>query len=491
MADSAIRRVELTPALVESFAGIYLSPMYDNPAPVAEFHRQGWGLCCSAAPLGTVAAPRGHAKSTAFTHAFGLATVCFRAQDFVVVVSATEDLAMGHLGDMAKQLRENDELRRDFKILKLSEDSKTSIVVDFEDGHQAKLIAKGSGQKMRGLKWNGKRPGLILGDDLEEDEQVENLSARRKFRKWFNRALLPCLRKGGIARIYGTIMHADALLARLQRNSQWASLIYKAHQAFDDFRNILWPEMFSEEDLRAKRRRYIEDDDAPGYSQEYLNTPLDDALAFLGEAGFLPMEADDWRAPKRIKIGCDFAVSKATLANRTSFTVGGETPSNDLCIYDQRVGRWDTEEWIKEMFSLQIEHDPAEWVVEGGVIWNAVWPTIKQEMRRRGIWMNFNVINPVKDKAARALAFKKRHRAGGMRYAADSQWYEEYKAELKMFTGATEAISDDQFDSTAILVKGFEVQAPADEDDFKTDEELEEEQSDPMLYAGRDEITGY
>jgi predicted phage terminase large subunit-like protein len=487
----AIKRVELTPELVEAFAGIYLSPMYDNPRPTAGFHRAGWRACCSLDPYVTIAAPRGHAKSTAFTHAYGLATICFRAQDYILLVSATEDLAMGHLGDMSKQLRENVALRREFKIRRLIVDAKSDCIVEFEDGHQARILAKGSGQKTRGLKWNGKRPGLILGDDLEEDEQVENLSSRRKFRRWFNRALLPCLRRGGLARIYGTIMHQDALLSRLQRAQGWMALLFKAHRSFDDFREILWPEMFPEAELRRERQRFVDDDDAPGYSQEYLNSPLDDALAFLGEAGFIGMETSDWMAPKRIKIGCDFAVSKTSIANKTSFTVGGETPDNLLCVFDQRSGRWDTEEWIDEMFSLQIEHDPEEWAVEGGIIWNAVWPTIRREMRERGVWLNFRVINPVKDKAVRALALKKRHRAGGMRYARDAHWFEEYQSVLKLFTGSSDAGKDDEFDSTAILAKAFDIEAPPEDDDFRTDEELEHEYEDPHRYAGRDSVTGY
>lgn len=484
-------RVQLTPTLVESFSGIYLSPMYDNPAPTPQFHREGWGLCCSPHSLVSIVAPREHAKSTAFTHAFGLATVCFRAQDYILVVSATEDLAIGHLADMAKQLRENDDLRRDFKIKRLVVDAKTDCIVEFDDGHQARLLAKGSGQKMRGLKWNGKRPGLILGDDLEEDEQVENLVARKKFRRWFNRALIPCLRRGGQARIYGTILHIDSLLARLQRNKAWQTLFFKAHRALSDFRDILWPEQFPQSRLEEIKLRFAEDGDLAGYSQEYLNSPMSDELAFLAPEGFLSMERDEWLAPKRVKIGCDFAVSKADHANKTSFTVGGETPDNLLCVFDQRADRWDTEEWINEMFSLQIEHDPEEWVVEGGVIWNAVWPTIRRAMRERGVWMEFRVINPVKDKAARALAFKKRHKALGMRYAKEAHWYSTYEGVLKQFTAGAEAAEDDEFDSTAILVKGFETQAPPEEDDYRTEEEEEMEYEDPRQWVGRDAVTGY
>jgi predicted phage terminase large subunit-like protein len=344
---------------------------------------------------------------------------------------------------------------------------------------------------MRGLKWNGKRPGLILGDDLEEDEQVDNLNARKKFRRWFNRALIPCLRRGGKARIYGTILHLDSLLARLQRNAAWKCLFFKAHKGLADFREILWPEQFPQERLEQIKLRFVEDGDLAGYSQEYLNSPMADELAFLSPEGFLAMEEQDWRAPKRVKIGCDFAVSKATHANKTSFSVGGETPDNLLCVFDQRSDRWDTEEWMAEMFSLQIEHDPEEWVVEGGVIWNAVWPTIRRAMRERGVWMNFRVINPVKDKAARALAFKKRHRALGMRYAKEAHWYHSYEEVLKTFTAGAEAAEDDEFDSTAILVKGFEQEAPPDEDDYRTEEEDEFESQDPRLLEGRDEVTGY
>ena len=46
------------------------------------------------------------------------------------------------------------------------------------------------------MKWRGKRPGLIIADDLEEDEQVENKARREKFLRWVNRALIPAAAVG-------------------------------------------------------------------------------------------------------------------------------------------------------------------------------------------------------------------------------------------------------------------------------------------------------
>ena len=484
-------RIELTPLLIENFAGAYLSPMYDSPVATPDLHRKCWALYCEPLIYAAVAAPRGHAKSTALTHDFGLATALFRVEDYIVIVSATEDLAIQHLGDIAKELRENEDIIRDFQIDKLTTDAKTDIIVRFKDGHECRFIAKGSGQKMRGIKWNGKRPGLILCDDLEEDEQVENKDRRKKFSRWFYRALLPCLRRGGKIRMHGTILNEDALLARIMKGKTWKTLLFRAHRAFDDFTDILWPEQFSEERLRAIRDGFVEDGDAAGYSQEYLNDPRDNAEAYLRKDDFLPMRDEDHEAPKQFSVGCDFAVSKADSANRTSFTIGGRTSSNRTCITDQRVGRWDTTEWMDEMFLIQARWDPDFFYVEDGVIWKAVAPTLYREMQLRNKWLNCVPILPVKDKAVRGRPLQKRMRAGSMAFDKDAEWYPGYEAEMLSFTGLSDAKLDDQFDSTATLVLGLDRAPDLDDDDFEEEDEREMRRTDPRVTGGRSTVTGY
>lgn len=484
-------RVALTAELVEAFAGMFLSPLYDNPQPTPDLHRECWKLYCSDVELAAIAAPREHAKSTALTHDYGLATALFRAEDYIIIVSATEDLAIGHLADIAKELRENEELVREFGIRKLSVDAKTDIVVDFTDGHQCRFLAKGSGQKMRGLKWNGKRPGLIICDDLEEDEQVENFDRRAKFRRWFYRALLPCRRRGGKVRMHGTILHEDALLARLMKSSVWKTRLFKAHAGFDDFTEILWPAQFPVERLKAIRQAFVDDGDAAGYSQEYLNDPFDNSQAYLRRDDFLSMSEEDRKADKVFIVGCDFAVSKADRANRSSFTVGGRKVDGQICIVDQRVGRWDPVEWIDELFRLEDRWHPDMFAVEGGVIWKALETTIYQEMRARGKFLRFHVINPVKDKATRGRPYQKRHRAGGMLFDKDAEWYPAYEAENMRFTGTGDAMADDQFDSTAILVKGFELAADVEPEDFLDEDEVYLRRTDPRDTCGRSAVTGY
>ena len=488
--------VKLTAALVESFAGVFLSPMYDNPQPTPEFHRTGWSLYCSDALYCSIVAPREHAKSTAFTHDYALANICFRTESFIVLVSATEDLAKDHLADIAKVLRENEEVQQHFLIERLTVDAKTEIVVRFTDGHEARLVAKGAGQKMRGLKWNGRRPGLIICDDLEEDEQVESLDRREKFRRWFNRALLPALRRNGKVRVHGTILHEDSLLARLQKaqvasKQVWRTLFFKAHAGFDDFSGILWPEQFPESRLRVIRQRYINDHDPAGYSQEYLNDPLDNSEAYLKREWFTPMQQIDHEVHKLVCAAADFAISKKDKANRTSFTAGGMDSRNLLHFVDQHVGRWDTEEIVDELFMIETLHRPDVFWVEGGQIWNAIWPVIRKEMEKRGRWINFTVRNPVKDKASRGRSLQKRMRGGGTRWDTEAPWFPGMQDEMLRFTGYAEATLDDQFDSAALLSLGFEDMAAVEEDDFMDEDEREMLEQDPRKTLGRSRVTGY
>ena len=483
--------VEFTPELIEGFSQAYLAPGYDEAKPIPQFHREAWKLYCSDALQAGVAAPRGHAKSTSLTHVYCLAAALFRAEDYIILISTNEELAIEHLGDITRELIENEDLIHDFGLKGFVTNSKTEIIVEFNDGHQFRILARGSGQKMRGRKWRGKRPGLIVSDDLEDDEQVENKERRDKFRRWFFRAVKPALRRGGKLRIHGTILHEDSLLARLIKDPEWHTLFYKAHASFDDFTDILWPEQFNEASLRSIRQGYIEQFDSGGYSQEYLNDPFDNTEAYLKKEHFLEMSDDDFELEMRRVVGIDFAISKKDKANRTSMTVAGQTSDNHLLFLDQHVGRWDTPEIMDEMFDIQAQHDPYCFFVEDGVIWKAIEPMLNIEMRTRNIFLNCIPVSAVKDKATKGRSWQKRMKAGACRFNKRAPWYAGYEAECLRFTGYSDAVLDDQFDSSAIIARGVDSLSLLEEEDFMDEDELYHRNTGPREDHGRCNTTGY
>lgn len=492
---SASQRIGILPFnadVIEATAGMFLSTGYDNASPTPDFHREGWTLYASDAPAACIAAPRSHAKSTAFTHDFVTCAVLWRWQEYVILIGATEEMAIEHLGDIAKEFRENDALIKHFKIKGFVSDQRTDIIVEFLDGHQFRILARGAEQKIRGKKWRGKRPGLIVGDDMEDDEQVASRDRRLKFRRWFFRAAKQALRIGGFIRVHGTILQEDALLARLMRNKSWKTLLYKAHESYDDFSNILWPERFNEAALRAIRDEFENEGDSAGYSQEYLNDPFDSDDAFLKKEQFVGMEDADYEKFKLRAVGVDLAISKKDSANRTSFTCGGKDLDGIIYVEDQRVGRMDSYEIVEEFFSVNDAWHPLAFFVEDGQIWKAVAPVMEEEMRRRDTYLTIIPTTPVKDKKTRGFAFQKKMKARKMRFDKRASWYEGYEAENLRFTGMGEAILDDQFDSTVNLVIGLEDQN-VHEGDEKTEEEQEFDREAESLRGapGRSSVTGY
>ena len=468
--------VQLTAELIERFAGVFLSPRYDDAKPTPQFHRQAWTLYASSKKedkQAMVIAPRDHAKSTALTFDYILAEVMFRSSDYVILIGSTEDKAAEQLSNISEELETNQDLRAEFGVRAFESQTKTEVIVVHDDGHRFRILARGAEQKIRGAMWNGKRPNLIVCDDMEDDEQVENKDRRAKFRRWFFRAAKQALSKRGKIRVHGTILHDDALLSRLMKNKMWKHQFYKAHKSYNDFSELLWPERWSAEDLRNRQIEFEEDGDAPGYSQEFLNTPLDNNERYLRQQDFLAMRPEDYESDKIYMVGADFATSKKDKANRTSFTVGGKDVKNIVHVVDQRVGRWSTDEWVDLIFVIQARWNPIAWIVEKGSIWDSVYPFIIKEMQVRNIWINFIPKVPRIDKASRGRSLQKRHKNGGMRFDKQAEWYSGYESELLMFTEGSDALLDDQFDSTVYLSHGFDNAPDVDEEDFMDDEELE------------------
>ena len=79
--------MKLTSEVVAGFVGGVLSSRFDGQSATPQFHKECWDLCCSNEKFVAIAAPRGHAKSTAVTLGYGLATLLFRQRKFMLLVS--------------------------------------------------------------------------------------------------------------------------------------------------------------------------------------------------------------------------------------------------------------------------------------------------------------------------------------------------------------------------------------------------------------------
>lgn len=163
----------MNPAAVSELARTILAQRYDNPKPTPEFHEELWELCCLDHPKVAVAAPRAHAKTTAITGSYVISMLVFREARYVLIVSDTESQAAEFVMEIKREFLDNNHLIDSFGVKRLEKESQTDIIVSFHDGYEVRVIGKGAEQKVRGRKWQGQRPDLVVchekGTDIYAD----------------------------------------------------------------------------------------------------------------------------------------------------------------------------------------------------------------------------------------------------------------------------------------------------------------------------------
>jgi len=503
----------LTADVISGFVGSVLGNRFDGRSSTPAFHKECWELCCSKEKFVAIAAPRGHAKSTAVTLGYGLSTLLFRERKFMLLVSDTESQASLFLGTFKQELQDNNELidlfrikRNEAGLVKFIKDSETDIIVECEDGHKFRIIAKGAEQKLRGLIWNGSRPDIIMCDDMENDELVMNKERRDKMRRWFKGALLPCRADSGVIRMVGTILHNDSLLERLMPNDSdkrtqrvglktfttvkgmWKSVKYRAHN--EDFSELLWPSKKSREEFKMLYEEAVKDGTTDIYSQEYLNVPLDESVTFFKKADFLPIREEDRNQPLHYYLTADLAISESEKADYSVFIVGAVDEHKIIRVQDVIRERMDGKEIVDTLLALQRVYEFEAVGIEDMQVSKAIGPFLREEMVKTNTYLSLVPLkHGGKDKITRSRSIQARLRAHGVKFNKEADWYPIFENECLTFPRGKH---DDQVDAFAYLGLMLDklIEAPTKEE-LEEDEYADELRSYESNYGGQSAVTGY
>lgn len=492
--------------VIRGFTESILLHRYDEPSPVPDCHMDFWDYACSDHRYVAIAAPRGHAKSTAITHAYVLANVLFRIHDYVIILSDTEAQAINFLHDIKMELADNEKLEAVFGKITFQKDNERDLVASFADGNPFRISARSSLQKLRGLKWMNKRPNLFVGDDMENDEIVLNEERRLKFKRWLYGAVLPAGSRNARFRFIGTILHMDSFLMSVMPDDDsaatinyalktytkkpqngWYSVLFRAHTAIGDYTNILWPERFTEEQLRAEYASYKAQGLSANYASEYLNHPIDPTDAHFRENDLRPITPDVKKnpPPQTFYMFCDLAVSERTQSAWTVFLIAGVDGRHVVRIWDVVRFRGDARRIIDELFDLHIKWRTETIFIEKENIARSIGPFLDEEKQKRNLWPNIDVsMVPDKDKVMRSRSIQGRVRQGTVEFDMDAHWWPTFRSEILTFPRCQYFDQVDAFSMVGMklttMVPGM---AMADEDVF--------DMSDDDIDGGWGSFEGY
>ena len=217
-----------------------------------------------------IAAPRGTAKSTVTTLIYPLWRVAFKRSDedlFIVIVSESQAQSINFLSRIKYHLTHSGKFKEVFGDMGPNT-AKRWTHTDVVLNNGTRIIAVGTGQRVRGFIEGDTRPNLIIVDDFESELNAYTPEARAKNRKWITEAVIPSLSDEGKIAMIGTVISEDCFLYWAKESSAWNVLWYSI---WNDKEESIWPERFPKERILGIKEEFSSVGNINGFYQEYMN----------------------------------------------------------------------------------------------------------------------------------------------------------------------------------------------------------------------------
>ena len=217
-----------------------------------------------------IAAPRGTAKSTVTTLIYPLWRLAFKRSDedlFIVIISESQAQSINFLSRIKYHLTHSDNFRKTFGDMGPNTATRwthTDVVL----ANGTRIIAVGTGQRVRGFIEGDTRPNLIVVDDFESELNAFTAEARAKNRKWMTEAVIPSLSDEGKICMIGTVISEDCFLYWAKESETWRVLWYSI---WDDNEKSIWPERFPKSRILGIKKEFESVGNLNGFYQEYMN----------------------------------------------------------------------------------------------------------------------------------------------------------------------------------------------------------------------------
>ena len=217
-----------------------------------------------------IAAPRGTAKSTVTTLIYPLWRAAFKSTNeelFIVIISESQAQSINFLSRIKYHLTYSEEFRAIFGNLGPETASKwthTDIIL----ANGTRIVAVGTGQRVRGFLQGDTRPNLIIVDDFESELNAYTPEAIAKNRKWLTEAVIPSLSDEGKIAMIGTVISEDCFLCWAKESSAWNVLWFAI---WNDDEKSIWPERFPKERILSIKEEFKSVGNINGFFQEYMN----------------------------------------------------------------------------------------------------------------------------------------------------------------------------------------------------------------------------
>lgn len=380
--------------------------------------------------------PRGFSKTTTCNAAVVIYVV-YKMKQFIVYVSETMGHASAQLDSVGTQLEENEILRELFGVLVPDRAHPNTWRSDEKQTlNDIYLIARGRGGQVRGLNRNGRRPDMVLIDDVEDEESVATEEQRKKTLKWFQSGVRPALPRNNpkaFIQLLGTMLDREALLPTLAKDP---SIVNVRFGAVDPDGEMLWASHMSRAEYEAEKESYRRVGTLNVFNREFDSTITNEEEQIFPKA-FTYISRLMEEFPVRALV-CDPAISENLKADFCAFAVVGRDYKGRIHVLDVFLKRgMSPREQVDKFFELKDFWKTNRNGVEAIAYQKALVHLIKDEMFHKAQTMGDNAYfevleirhNSDKDKLKRVQGvLAARYSAG---YITHQRQFFDYESQLE------------------------------------------------------------
>ena len=365
----------------------------------------------------------------------------------MMIFSGSEEQAIGLLEEIVFMWENSEVLQQ---TLKLEKATKKNARFRNEKGDVIYIQVKGSGQSLRGTKRAGKRPQLMLFDDILPDDALFSKTERQKVTKWFTSSVQPAVDVNfNKMVVVGTPFADDDILMKMRRGRAYLTIECPVANMFPVAKDDLvsaWADRFTKDEIWRLYEGAKELGEEASFYREYMLQVTSEETRVFKDSWlkyFDYEKAKERFGEMNFYTSMDLAVSKKNSGDYRVVCTLGIDKNRNMYLVKLDVGNYNPSEMIEILFKHNRLYKPLETRAEKASLQQVLDHFIGLEMERTGEYFNYNGLhnNSSVQKEARISALQPLFKTGKILIPLDRdvEAFAEFDYEYKGFTkeGAT------------------------------------------------------
>ena len=284
------------------------------------------------------------------------------------------------------------------------------------DGVELDLKGYGASTNIRGVRYKGARPDIIILDDITTNEAMTSEAIQNTINDNFYKSVIPALHPTRYKIFFiGTPISERDLLHQLSNNPEWVVHRFPICEQFpcteEEFKGN-WEDRFPYSAVKSKYDMYLASGQAQSFYQEYMLSILDLSTLLVDEDDVKWFDPSTVRKKKdgyNFYITTDFATSTKKSADYSTIGVWAINNNGDWMLVDGQAKRQTMQDNINDVFDYVRKWKPLSVGIETSGQQGGFLSIIDEEMQRRNVYFSLAKkqgskepgIRPAKDKVHR------------------------------------------------------------------------------------------